>query len=302
MKEKEFDKFPKYLGIVLAKLGYESEMSFVHLPADLEELITEIEHIINGIDPSLTLTDEKKKICDDVESLWQKVKTFKVPSGHKNYIEGLRCRCKSKVDAATQTEVISTSTYSMKPEAPRITKEKILDLVKKYLGSLPQPINEREVKVKRLNGDDNSWSISCPLCSSTIAVQMKGKNIIATNYKRHIETHKDFTAIPPAFQTNLLNSENDSNSSSSVPTQQCNISLDPSISQQSDVQQSTSRLSSKTPSLSSTLPVRDNRKRNIDSDKILPSTELSKPNTIKGLERFQVKREKITRQAKDKRK
>lgn len=307
-KEKEFEKFPDYLATILTKLGYDNEISFIHLPADFKELIQEIENMISGINSSEAGTAEKIKICDEVKKLWQKIETFKLPSGHKNYIEGLRCRCKSKVDAGTQTEMLSASTRSLKPAAPRVTKEKIHSLVNKYLDSLPPETKQKEVKIKKVNGDDESWTISCPFCIVSIAVQMKGKNFVASNYKRHIETHKDKTVTSSDSHPNLL-TENDSSSFSltSLTTQEFSNSLEPSTSQQSielrrtstsqecDVLSSTSGCNSENLPLSSVRPVRDNRKRNIDGEKIKPCTNLNTPNAMKGLEKLKVKRERTTR-------
>lgn len=276
LKEKGFEKFPSYLVIVLTQLGFESDMSFAHLSTDMKELHLEIEKFVSGINTSAAPQEVKTTITDEITRLWQKIESFNLPTGHKKFLEGLRCHCASKVNTCDQNKNIIMSKRSTKPGTYQFSTEKLRDLVSKYLGSLPEEMKEKENEIQIQLLNDETWTASCPFCESIISIQMRKKSFVASNYKRHIETH---TASFTDSQENL-------------PTSEQTSDLPQSSSQNSTLSLATTTTNSESVSSFSDNQVRPTRKRNNSASK---SDVIDHPNKIKGLDRFQVKRKNPSR-------
>lgn len=192
MKNAGFLNIPVVFEKVLPLLGYEAEKSFASLTdRNLVELHAEIETFVNNINTIDGHEDLKISLRKEVTRFWQKMGSFKLPSGYKSYLKSIRDHCASK--NTTEPPGKKKPTLSLLE-----IQTKFLNIAKNYLMMIPQNLREttKTIEVIRTSRDSRSWTISCPLCQSTIAAVYDGK-CRTSNFKRHLYSHSPESADVP---------------------------------------------------------------------------------------------------------
>jgi hypothetical protein len=195
--------------------------------------------LIGNLDNFEGREDVKAIIKAEVKRLWQKMDSFKIPSGQRNAILMLRNHCL----VMTAPTVEAKNVAKPRRLALKQIQEKFQELASKYLLLLPARIRDEShiLNITRSVNDHHSWNISCPLCSANIAVTVEGTRCIASNFKRHIIFHQNRatpveTAAPsePVSQCDISqgidNSDRETSEISSPPAKRVAVEQQPSVS------------------------------------------------------------------------